>query len=78
MKDKLFELDGQDRLNLIRIMSMDERDEVCETIRDCKLCPMALMYKGRPYCADVSPLFRIRRLLSLGAAFVSLEGSVNV
>ena len=78
MKDKLFKLDGQDRLNLIRMMSMDERDEVCESINDCKLCPLAVIYKSHPYCADVSPLFRIRRLLSLGASFVSLEVSDDV
>lgn len=71
MKDKLFSLEGTERFNLIKSMTIDERDEVCESFRDCKLCPMAVIYCGRPICAEVSTHFRIRRLLERGYKFTS-------
>lgn len=70
---KLFSLDGLDRLAAIDELTIDERDEICESFRDCVMCPMALIYNSRPICAEVTFHYRIKRLLEKGGKFKVLE-----
>lgn len=76
MKNKLFSLEGRERYCLIKTMTIDERDKVCDSYRDCKLCPMAVLYRSRPICVDCVVGFRILRLLELGYKFTQAPTNV--
>lgn len=70
---EIYELQGLERLEAIQNMTIDQRDEVCEQFTDCHLCPFALIYSSRPYCAEVSFAHRIRILMTKGGKFRTLE-----
>ena len=75
---KLFSLSGKERLEAIMSLSLDESDEICESIKDCRYCPMCIIYSGRCLCAEVTPRFRVLRLLEKGYDFVTPEVFSNV
>ena len=78
MIEKIFAADGLERLRIIEGLTIEERDEICELFKNCALCPMAVIYADRPFCADVSPHFRIKTLLYKGGKFTSREEKENV
>ena len=73
MVKKIFAVDGMERLRVIKALTMEERDEICESYKDCKLCPLAVIYASKPFCADVSPSFRVKALLDKGGKFTLPE-----
>lgn len=78
MFEELYKLEGLERIKAIDNMTIDERDEVCESFKSCDLCPFALIYNSRPYCAETSFLqFRVKQLIAKGGKFKTLEEVQN-
>ena len=75
--EELYFLDGFKRLEAINDMTIDERDDICETFEHCDYCPMALIYEvyngPRAYCTEPPFLFRAKMLMAKGAKFRTLE-----
>ena len=69
----LFSLQGFERLKKIKELTVDESDEICELHKECRSCPIAVIYNNRPYCADIAMAYRIESVMAKGGKFTVLE-----
>jgi len=64
-------------LNLIKELSMIERDAICDQFNDCKKCPHALIFCSKPYCGQCIAYFRLKKMILMGASFKNFEEIKN-
>ena len=75
MPDRLWSLEGWDRLEAISKMKLSELDDVCRLSRHCFECPFAILYQdqngySRLLCVDVATGTRIANVLRYGGRFL--------
>ena len=73
MEEKLFLLQGKERLDIIADLPYYIIDEICENYKDCRLCPLAVIFNSKPYCSDVTSFYLVNSLLKMGGKFTESE-----
>ncbi len=73
----LFKLQGEERLEALQNLTFMQRDEICNTVIDCNVCPFALLKNKKVYCSEASFAFRVRALLKNGYKFLTVEDIEN-
>ena len=82
MTEKLWVLEGKERLDAIDNMKLSEYDEICRSSRHCSECPLAILYHdlngfARLLCVDVATKTRIHNALKYGGRFLKKGEKLN-
>lgn len=69
---------GEERLDKISDLTFAEVDHICNTVKCCEECPLALFYMERNeeqyLCIDYSTKTRVNKILRNGGYFKTLKG----
>lgn len=78
MYEDLCRATGEKRLEIINSLKLWELDYICEHVKECSKCPLALHYVDqyrvpRLCCTLISGKFRVKNLLVLGGEFKEVK-----